>query len=179
SVVQVRRRVLDAAQWERLDRAVGAGHHRVHDAGFVETLDLEVMHRIVGVVRRGMTFGASGLVEKQRLSPQLRLCGLRRIDFPPAPKLGSSSWNSAMKCTWLPRSRMFTPFLVAVTGSPSKYAACCSNSVKSSTLFMARSEPNSRWMFTPRSEGVSIRCRNGCGRMSPTRWAAPLVWPLA
>ena len=23
-----------------------------------------------------------------------------------------------------------------------------------------------------------MRCRNSCGRMSPTRWAAPLVWPL-
>ena len=28
--------------------------------------------------------------------------------------------NSAMKWTWLPRSKMFTPFLVAITGSPSK-----------------------------------------------------------
>ena len=28
----------------------------------------------------------------------------------------SSAWNSAMKCTWLPRSRMLTPFLVAITG---------------------------------------------------------------
>jgi hypothetical protein len=25
----------------------------------------------------------------------------------------------AMKCTWLPRSRMLTPFFVAMTGSPS------------------------------------------------------------
>ena len=62
-----------------------------------------------------------------------------------------------MKCTWLPRSRMFTPFFVAITGSPSKYAARCSNSVKSSTDFSARCEPNSRWMFTPRSVGVSMR----------------------
>ena len=30
------------------------------------------------------------------------------------------SMNSAMKWTWLPRSRMFTPFFVAITGSPSK-----------------------------------------------------------
>lgn len=33
---------------------------------------------------------------------------------------------------------MLTPFLVAITGSPSKYAARCSSSVKSSTLFKAR-----------------------------------------
>ena len=57
-----------------------------------------------------------------------------------------------MKCTWLPRSNGLTPFLVAMTGSPSKYAARCSNSVKSSTVFSARCEPNRRWMFTPRND---------------------------
>ena len=54
-----------------------------------------------------------------------------------------------MNCTWLPRSRGFTPFLVASTGSPSKYAARCSNSVKSSMLIKARCEPKIFWMFTP------------------------------
>jgi hypothetical protein len=38
-----------------------------------------------------------------------------------------------MKWTWLPRSRMLTPFFVAITGSPSKDAARCPNSVQSST----------------------------------------------
>ena len=33
-------------------------------------------------------------------------------------------------------------------------------------------------MLTPRSDGVSMRWRNSCGRMSPTRWVAALVWPL-
>jgi len=33
-------------------------------------------------------------------------------------------------------------------------------------------------MFTPRRDGVSMRWRNSCGRMSPTRCAAPLVCPL-
>ena len=42
---------------------------------------------------------------------------------------------------------MFTPFLAAMTWSPSKYAARCSNSVKSYTVFRARCEPNKRWMF--------------------------------
>ena len=74
---------------------------------------------------------------------------------------------------------MLTPFLVAMTSSPSKYAARCSNSVKSSTEDRARCEPKLRWMFTPRRLGVSIRCRNSCGRMSPTSWVAPLVCPLA
>jgi hypothetical protein len=36
------------------------------------------------------------------------------------------------------------PFFMAATGSPSKYAARCSNSVKSSTVRRARCEPNSR-----------------------------------
>ena len=57
-----------------------------------------------------------------------------------------------MKWTWLPRSSTLTPFFVAITGSPSKYAARCSNSVKSSTVFSARCEPNSRCTFTPRSD---------------------------
>jgi hypothetical protein len=30
----------------------------------------------------------------------------------------------------------------------------------------------------PRSGGVSMRCRNSWGRMSPTRWVAASVWPL-
>src|SRR5258708_4584734 len=91
----------------------------------------------------------------------------------------SISWNSAISWTWPPRSRMFTRFLAAMTWSPSKYAARCSNSVKSSTVFSARCEPNNRSMFTPRNDGVSMRWRNSCGRMSPTRCVEPLVWPLA
>ena len=45
-------------------------------------------------------------------------------------------------------------------------------------LFSARCEPNSRWMLTPRSDGVSMRWRCSCGRMSPTRCVAAVVWPL-
>ena len=71
------------------------------------------------------------------------------------------------------------PFFWAITGSPSKYAARCSNSVKSSTLRKARCEPNSRWTLTPRRVGVSMRWRNSWGRISPTRWVEALVWPLA
>jgi hypothetical protein len=63
--------------------------------------------------------------------------------------------------------------------SPSKYAARCSNSVKSSTLLSARCDPKRRWMPTPRSDGVSMRCRCSFGRMSPTVCVAELVCPLA
>src|SRR2546430_14067928 len=38
-------------------------------------------------------------------------------------------------------------------------SARCSNSVKSSTVLSARCEPKSRWTFTPRRVGVSIRWR--------------------
>ena len=34
-------------------------------------------------------------------------------------------------------------------------------------------------MFTPRSDGVSMRWRCSLGRMSPTVCVAALVWPLA
>jgi len=34
-------------------------------------------------------------------------------------------------------------------------------------------------MFTPRNEGVPMRCRYSFGRMSPTVWVAASVWPLA
>jgi len=57
-----------------------------------------------------------------RSSLSLASAGSRR---PNTSSLGaggksSSSWNSAMKWTWLPRSSTLTPFLVAITGSPSK-----------------------------------------------------------
>ena len=41
-----------------------------------------------------------------------------------------------------------------------------------------RCEPNKRWMLTPRRLVVSMRRRCDCGRMSPTRWVAPDVWPF-
>ena len=46
-------------------------------------------------------------------------------------------------------------------------------------IAFAQAEPKSRWTFTPRSVGVSIRCRNSCGRASPARCVAPLACPLA
>src|SRR5713101_2510790 len=33
-------------------------------------------------------------------------------------------------------------------------------------------------MLTPRRVGVSIRWRNSCGLMSPTKWVAPLLFPF-
>src|SRR6266403_6112736 len=76
------------------------------------------------------------------------------------------------------RLRIFKPFLAPITWSPSKYAPACSNSVKSSTVLSARCEPNSRWICTPRSDGVTMRWRDSCGRASGARCVALLVWPF-
>ena len=38
----------------------------------------------------------------------------------PHRRYGTTNRLINMKCTWLPRSRMFTPFFWAMTGSPSK-----------------------------------------------------------
>ena len=61
-------------------------------------------------------------------TPSLRGVNIQRLFGSSLPKTfnfgagGKSriSWNSAMSWTWPPRSRMFKPFLVAMTGSPSK-----------------------------------------------------------
>jgi hypothetical protein len=65
------------------------------------------------------------LAEEDRLAAQLALVRLRGSSFPNTSSFGAggksrSSWNSAMKCTWLPRSSGFTPFFAAVAMSPSK-----------------------------------------------------------
>ena len=50
--------------------------------------------------------------------------------------------------------------------------------LQSSTLRSARCDPKSRWTFTPRRVGVSMRWRNSWGRMSPTRCVDAFVCPL-
>src|SRR5258708_39088685 len=45
-------------------------------------------------------------------------------------------------------------------------------------VLSARCEPNSRWICTPRSDGVTMRWRDSCGRASGARCVALLVWPF-
>ena len=87
-VVQVRRRVLDAAQREGLDRAVGRGLAAVDHLLLEEALDPQVVHEVVGVVRRGVAGDALGLAEEQLLAAQLALAGLGGIELAEHVELG-------------------------------------------------------------------------------------------
>src|SRR5450631_3647872 len=70
-VVQVRRRVLDAAKRKGLDGAVGRRLAAVDRDLLEESLDLEVVHEVVGVVRRGVASGALALPEEDFLAAHL------------------------------------------------------------------------------------------------------------
>src|SRR5262245_1951076 len=72
-VMQVWRRVLDAAQGEGLDRAVGRSLAAVDHPLLEEPLHPQVVHQVVRVVRRWMASPALRLAEKQLLPAQLAL----------------------------------------------------------------------------------------------------------
>src|SRR5882762_9519024 len=182
-VVHVGRRILDAAQREGLDGSVADFIQAVDHLRLEEALGLEIVHQVVGVIGCGVAGIAPALAEEDLLAAQLGLRSLARIELAEQSSFGaggkpSSSWNSAISPTWLIRSRGFRPFLAAITWSPSKYAPACSNWVKSSMVLSARCEPNSRWICTPRSVGVTTRWRDSCGRASGARCVALLVWPF-
>src|ERR1700738_295014 len=72
--------VLDAAQNWRLDWSVSAGRHDqpVNDLGLVETLDVQVVHQVVGIVRSLVASGTLSLAEENFLPVQfLRRCFFR------------------------------------------------------------------------------------------------------
>ena len=87
SIMEIRRRILNASQWKSLSRTICACHTAVDHARFIETLRLQVMHEIVGVVGCWMTAGASGLTEENSLPPLLRFGRFSRIDWPSIPAL--------------------------------------------------------------------------------------------
>ena len=70
-VVQIRRRIFDAAQREGLDGAVGAGLATVNHLLVEEALDAQVVHGVVGVIGRRVAGGTLGLAKEERLSAQL------------------------------------------------------------------------------------------------------------
>src|SRR5882672_2415829 len=79
-VVQVGRRILDAAQREGLDGSVAdfiqaVDHHRLEEA-----LSLEIVHQVIGVIGRGVAGTASALAEEYLLAAQLGGRGLARIE---------------------------------------------------------------------------------------------------
>src|SRR5260221_7570975 len=68
-VVQVGRLILDAAQREGLDGSVAGGIHVVDRHRLEEALGLEIVHQVVGIVRRGVAGGPMGPSERKFLGP--------------------------------------------------------------------------------------------------------------
>src|SRR2546430_17527064 len=81
-VVQVGRLILDAAQREGLDGSVAGGIHVVDRHRLEEALGLEIVHQVVGIVRRGVAGAALAFAEEDLLPTQLDRSGLARIEFP-------------------------------------------------------------------------------------------------
>ena len=78
-VVQVGRLILDAAQREGLDGSVAGGIHVVDRHRLEEALGLEIVHQVVGIVRRGVAGAAPALAEEDLLAAQLGGGSLARI----------------------------------------------------------------------------------------------------
>ena len=80
-IMEVGRRIFDAAEREGLDWAVGAGHPTVDHVRFEESFDLHVVHEIVGVIGRRVASGAARLAEKQLLSSHFRFGRFFRFEL--------------------------------------------------------------------------------------------------
>src|ERR1035437_8251231 len=81
SIVQVGRRVLDAAEREGLDRAVVTHHHAVLHMLLVEAFRMKIVHRVVGKVRGCMAACTLSLAEEDLLPAQLGGGGLGWVQF--------------------------------------------------------------------------------------------------
>jgi len=81
TIVHVRRRVLDAPQSEGLDRAVARGHAAIDHLRLEEAFGLEVVHRVIGVVRGGMTLRTACLAREQLFATQLRFGCLGLVEL--------------------------------------------------------------------------------------------------
>src|SRR5882757_6530325 len=81
TVMHVRRGVLDAAQWERLDRPIPCFPQTVDHGRLEKALDLEIVHQVIGVVRRGVAGTALALAEEDLLPAQLGGGGLAWIEL--------------------------------------------------------------------------------------------------
>src|SRR5882762_7001886 len=79
--MHVRRRVLDAPQWERLDRSIPCFPQTVDHGRLEKALDLEIVHQVIGVVRRGVAGTALALAEEDLLSAQLVGSGFAWIEL--------------------------------------------------------------------------------------------------
>ena len=77
--MEIGRRIFDPAQRKCFDWPIRTGHPSMNHPRLKKPLHLQVVHRIVRVIRRSMTAHALCLANEQRLSPAFRDCGLLQI----------------------------------------------------------------------------------------------------
>src|ERR1700688_384828 len=82
--------VLDTSQHRCLDWSVSARRHDqpVNDLGLVETLDVQVVHQVVGVIRSHMASGTLPLAEENFLAVKLLRRCFFRVELPKYVELG-------------------------------------------------------------------------------------------
>ena len=79
--MQIGRSVLDAAQRECFDRSIANSDEAVDFFRCEETLGVQIVHRVVGIVRRGMAFGAASTFKEHFLPCQFGSCRLLGIEL--------------------------------------------------------------------------------------------------
>src|SRR5258707_9905428 len=80
--MHVWRRILHATQRECLDRAVRYRRVTIDGARLEEATGLQIVHQVVGVVRRRVAGGTLALTEKNFLPAQLLWGGFSWIEMP-------------------------------------------------------------------------------------------------
>src|SRR5882757_9244008 len=86
--MHVWRRILHATQRECLDRAVRYRRVAIDRAGLEEATGLQIVHQVVGVVRRRVAGGTLALTQKNFLPAQLLWGRFRWIEMPEKVELG-------------------------------------------------------------------------------------------
>lgn len=86
-VVQIGWGVFDTAQRKCLDRAIGGGFSAIDHAHFIEPFNPEVVHEVVGVIRRGVAGGALTLTEENILTTDFVLRGFGGVELTEDVKL--------------------------------------------------------------------------------------------
>ena len=96
----------------------------VDQTRFEEALQLQIVHEIVSVIRGLMTRGALRFAQKQILSAHSASFALAEFSFPVTSSLRRREIEQFLKfrheMNLAAALTMFTPFFVAITGSPSK-----------------------------------------------------------
>src|SRR6516165_3382386 len=77
--MEVRRRLLDATQRERLDRSLRCSVETVNGSRRVKALRVQIVHVVVGVIGRRVARGALGFAEEKLLTLHLGRIGFELL----------------------------------------------------------------------------------------------------